>query len=158
MKSRPEKGATFDIFLPRYKDAAAVQGGANENIPLGNGETILVVVEDETSILNWFKPCSKTEIYRYWIETSPRAALIWLKPETARFTALNTDLDHAGMNGRELARQWLRFILKSGCCSCPVTPPMTLPARAGVSEQATFIQKRFPYRTLPEKSMKPDRS
>ncbi len=143
VKSRPGKGATFDIFLPRYKDAAAVQGtGANENIPVGNGETILVV-EDETSILELVQTMLEKLKYTVFTETSPQAALDLARARNGKIHLLITDVILPEMNGRELARQMvalypeIRLLFMSGYTANDIA------RQGGVSEQATFIQKPF---------------
>ena len=141
--SRLEKGTTFDIFLPRYKDDVVTQKKAShENMPVGNGETILVV-EDEIAILELLQTMLEQLKYTVLTETSPKAALDLAETRSGKIHLLITDVIMPEMNGRELARQMItrypeiRLLFMSGYTDNIITQ------QGGVIEKTSFIQKPF---------------
>ncbi len=143
VNSRLNKGSSFDVFLPRYQDAAVSDGiDSHERVPDGSGETILVV-EDEITILELLQTMLEQLGYTVLAETSPRAALDLAQARNGRIDLLITDMVMPEMNGRELARQIsglypdVRLLFMSGY-------PADVLARQGEEiGPASFIQKPF---------------
>jgi CheY-like chemotaxis protein len=141
--SRPEKGATFDIFLPRYKDVVVTpKKESPENIPAGNGETILVV-EDETAILELLETMLEQLKYTVLTETSPKAALDLAKTRHGKIHLLITDMVMPEMNGRDLARQMTALFPKIRLLFMSGYTDNIIAGQAGEIQQTSFIQKPF---------------
>jgi two-component system, cell cycle sensor histidine kinase and response regulator CckA len=143
VSSRLEKGTTFDIFVPRHQEAI-VQAAVTETVPMpsGNGETILVV-EDETAILELLETMLHELGYAVLAETSPLSALDLAREHAGRLHLLITDVIMPDMNGRDLATQMrkmcpeIRVLFMSGYTADVI-------ARQGVlATDGQFIQKPF---------------
>jgi len=104
--SEPEKGTTFKIYLARQ--AESIPKDAREKshaIPLGQGEVVLVV-EDEASILKLARKTLEQLGYTVLIAHGPRQALHLVEeaPEApAGIHLLITDVVMPEMNGKELS-------------------------------------------------------
>jgi PAS domain S-box-containing protein len=149
--SRLNEGSSFDIFLPRYQDAAGSHAGDSPGkVPAGKGETVLVV-EDETSILELLQTMLEQLGYTVLAESSPRAALERVKHRSGRIDMLITDVIMPEMNGRELAGRIrelypeVRLLFMSGY-------PADVIAEQGVLDRGVqFIQKPFSMKDIAEK-------
>ena len=103
--SEPGQGTTFKIYLPRF--ASAIQeetAGQNQEIPRGNGESVLVV-EDEPQILDFCKKTLEYLGYRAIEANTPMEAIKLAKEHSGKIDLLLTDVIMPEMNGRELATQ-----------------------------------------------------
>ncbi|MEJ2154218.1 MAG: ATP-binding protein [Desulfobacteraceae bacterium] len=104
--SQLDEGTTFDIYLP----AAATQqqqhsAGAPDEGSLPVGIEHILVVDDETAIVNGLK--ERLEALGYSVEgyTSPEQALITVKHRPDRFDLMITDMAMPKMTGEILIRQ-----------------------------------------------------
>ncbi|MGK2906620.1 MAG: PAS domain S-box protein [Desulfuromonadales bacterium] len=141
--SEPGKGAIFKIYLPRHMgqvvDEHAVAGGE----PLkGHGEMVLVV-EDEKSILTLIEAILSDFDYKVLAASSPSEALALAKAHPGQIRLLITDVVMPEMNGRELADQLqcmspdLKCLYMSGYTADVI-------AHHGVLDKGLhFIQKPF---------------
>jgi PAS domain S-box-containing protein len=151
VNSRLNQGTTFDIFLPRYSETPGTNGaGSHESVPAGNGETILVV-EDESSILELLETMLEQLGYTVLAEPSPMAALDLAKARKGRVDLLITDVIMPEMNGRDLAEQIsemypeIRLLFMSGY-------PADVIAEQGVLDKGVqFIQKPFSMQDIARK-------
>ena len=103
--SEPEKGTTFKIYLPQYM-GQIVEGRreSTEEIPLSQGETILVV-EDDASILKLSERMLKKIGYTVLSANSPGKAIELTREHADEINLLLTDVVMPEMNGRELSEQ-----------------------------------------------------
>jgi CheY-like chemotaxis protein len=117
--SEPEIGTTFRLYLPRLRDAAAAEPSAEtESLPMGKGETVLVV-EDNPGLRRVVMRQLRDLGYRALEADQPAAAMALL--EAQAIDILFTDVVMpGGVTGRELAQtaraRWprLRIVLTSG--------------------------------------------
>ncbi len=137
------QGTTFDVFLPRHSDPPGENGiTSHEKVPAGNGETILVV-EDETSILELLETMLEQLGYTVLAQTSSTAALDLARTRDGRIDLLITDVIMPEMNGRELARQIceqhpeVRLLFMSGY------PANVISQQGVLNKGVQFIQKPF---------------
>ena len=149
LTSEVGRGTTFEIFLP------AATSGAGESItepaplPRGHGERILLV-DDETAIVNSGKLALTQLGYRAVGETSVLAALARLEREPQAFDLVISDQTMPVMTGVELAerirvlRPDLPVVIASGHTG--MLKPERLKA-AGVRE---VLNKPFPLDQLAE--------
>jgi two-component system, cell cycle sensor histidine kinase and response regulator CckA len=103
--SEPGKGTTFKIYLPRHAGEAeeiSVEGAAE--IPKGRGEIVLVV-EDEASILKLANRILDGLGYKVLTAGTPGEALVLAKEHAGKLHLLITDVVMPEMNGRELANR-----------------------------------------------------
>lgn len=141
--SEPGKGTTFKIYLPRYSgEAEVIKKECSEEIPVGDGETILLV-EDEPGIMKMGQIILENLGYRVLAANTPDEALRLAKENSDVIQLLITDVIMPKMNGRNLAEQLhnffpnLKTLFMSGYTSDVI-------AHHGVLDQGVnFIQKPF---------------
>jgi two-component system, cell cycle sensor histidine kinase and response regulator CckA len=149
--SEPGKGTTIKIYLARQTDAQVkVLSDSPANIPMGHGEIILVV-EDETSILRFTKRMLEELGYTVLAAESPNQALELAEKRPNEIDLLITDVVMPEMNGKELSHRLheaypnLKTIFMSGYTANGI-------AHRGVLEKdANFIQKPFSAESMAQK-------
>lgn len=103
--SEPQKGTTFRIYLSRHKGHAAEALLGNKlEAPLGTGETILLV-EDDDSILQLAEKILKNLGYIVHAVARPLEAIKLTEKQAGEIDLLITDVVMPEMNGRELSNQ-----------------------------------------------------
>ena len=141
--SEPGNGASFKIYLPKHAGQAdEIMAGDTEQIPEGQGETMLLV-EDEPSILKMSKIMLENLGYRVLVADTPGEAMRLAEEHSGEIHLLVTDVIMPGMNGRDLADQLhtlypdIRVLFMSGYTADVI-------ARHGVLDKNVhFIQKPF---------------
>jgi signal transduction histidine kinase/CheY-like chemotaxis protein len=108
--SEPGMGSTFKIYLPRFIDLRAEPRPVSE-VPADKGgtETILLV-EDETGILQMTTLLLKRLGYTVIPTSSPLEAIRIAQSEPGRIDMLMTDVVMPDMSGRQLVHHLTRFI------------------------------------------------
>jgi PAS domain S-box-containing protein len=101
--SVPGKGSTFDIYLPRSDATVLEKASAEDALPRGDGERILLV-EDEKAIMLLAEEMLAALGYEPAGFMRPADALTELRADPARFDAAVIDQLMPGMTGTELAR------------------------------------------------------
>ncbi len=141
--SEPGKGTTFRIHLPRHVGAEAVSVASNPVSPTPGGTETVLLVEDDTAILNTMSRTLRKLGYTVLAAGMPQAALRMADEHAGTINLLVTDVVMPGMNGRELAerlmtsRPGLNCLFMSGFTADVIT-------RHGVLEEGVqFIQKPF---------------
>ena len=103
--SEPGQGTTFKIYLSRLTgEIQKEKAEQNQDIPRGNGETVLVV-EDNLHILNYCKKTLEYLGYRVIETTNPIEAIRLAREHSEEIDLLLTDVIMPVMNGREVATQ-----------------------------------------------------
>ncbi|MFO8113284.1 MAG: PAS domain S-box protein [Desulfosalsimonadaceae bacterium] len=103
--SEPGQGTTIRIYLPRFLENADVPNKKKEEaVPRGRGETILVL-EDETVVLNITRVMLARLGYEVITANSPSEAMASAKAHEGKIDLLITDIVMPEMNGREFADQ-----------------------------------------------------
>lgn len=107
--SEPEKGTSFKIYLPRYRGQIANKiFNKKDNIPLSQGEVVLLV-EDDPTILKLGERILKELGYVVFSSSSPGKALLLAREHAGDIDLLVTDVIMPEMNGRELSEQLKRL-------------------------------------------------
>jgi two-component system, cell cycle sensor histidine kinase and response regulator CckA len=148
--SEPDKGTTIKIYLPRHgAKAVETHEEITEEIPPGQGETILVV-EDDFSILNIMEKILQRLGYKVLTSNAPEKVKDMVKEYNSEIHLLITDVVMPKMNGRDLAKQLqsicpdLKCLFMSGYTADGI-------ANQGVlDKEVNFIQKPFSKRELAE--------
>jgi PAS domain S-box-containing protein len=146
--SEPGKGTTFRIYLPRCADQVVeTQRERIEEIPLGRGETVLLV-EDEPALLNMGKMMLKELRYPVLAASTSGEAVRLVEEHAGEIELLITDVVMPEMNGRELAERLrslhpsMKVLFMSGYTANVI-------AHRGVLDDGmNFIQKPFSTREL----------
>ena len=149
--SEPGTGTTFTLYLPCSEGdtTQAVKEGTTELYPTGN-ETVLLV-EDESSILNMVSLILTQQGYTVLVANTPDKALQLAREYNGEIHLLMTDVVMPGMNGRDLAKQIL--CLYPGIKSLYMSGyTADLIAHHGVLDEGVhFIQKPFSMNVLTAK-------
>ncbi|MDX9818829.1 MAG: PAS domain S-box protein [Desulfococcus multivorans] len=146
--SEPGKGTTFKIYLPRHQGPATTSSpDPPVEIPLGRGETILLV-EDEPAILKVGAMMLEGLGYRVLTADTPTSAMRLADAHVDKIHLLVTDVVMPEMNGRDLANQLkarcpeIRTLFMSGYTANVI-------AHRGVLDVGVyFIQKPFSRKDL----------
>ena len=146
--SEPGKGTTFRIYLPRYAGQAVdTQQERAAEIPLGRGETVLVV-EDEPALLTMAKMMLERLGYRVLAAGTPGEAIGLAEEHASEIHLLITDVVMPEMNGRDLAERLqslypgMKILFMSGYTADVIAH------RGVLDEGVNFIQKPFSMKDL----------
>jgi signal transduction histidine kinase/CheY-like chemotaxis protein len=151
VQSEPGKGTSFVILLPRYKGAS---GTTDHATPAGGpprGTETILLVEDETGILDVGRKILERQGYIVLPATTPGEALGLAQQYGNKIDLLITDVVMPEMNGRELAAKLsemlphIKQIFMSGYTADVI-------AHQGVLDQGVhFLQKPFTVQDLSTK-------
>ncbi len=148
LDSKPGRGTTFFIYLPRYVGAVEPAVGHALPAPLVGGHETVLLVEDEPAILEMTTSMLERQGYRVLAAGAPEAALRVAAEHTEPIHLLMTDVIMPGMNGRDLAaalktmRPQMKCLFMSGFSADVVS-------RHGETEPGRlFLQKPFSHEEL----------
>ena len=136
-------GTIFNIYLPRFKDTEEPDLEAGEFTPVKRGKETVLLVEDETIILEMATKMLQLQGYTVLAAAMPSRAIELVKNYTGQIHLLMTDVIMPEMNGRDLATQLqtlypsLKLLFMSGYTSDIINDNGVL------SEGVNFIQKPF---------------
>lgn len=102
VESRPEKGTTFNVYLP-VVDKQAKQAPVTKTCKQGYGSILLV--DDESAVLRMMTIMVTKLGFKIQAMSSPRQALELFRQNPERFDLLITDLTMPEMTGIELAKE-----------------------------------------------------
>jgi PAS domain S-box-containing protein len=148
--SEPGHGTTFKIYLPRHTDELEQLKKEEKRwvIPVAQEHETILLVEDETAILNMTRQILEKFGYRVLSASTPDEAVRMTKDYTGAIDLLIADVIMPGMNGRDLAEHMislypgLRCLFMSGYTANVI-------ARHGVLDKGiNFIQKPFSIQAL----------
>ncbi len=145
--SEESQGTTFKIYLPRYTDAANVPK-AIEPEPISRGHETILLVEDETEILELGKMMLESFGYSVLAASTPGEAIQLADKKAGEVNLLITDVVMPGMNGRELAENLSQIIPDLTCLFMSGYTADVIAHRGVLDEGVNFIQKPFSMQTL----------
>ena len=151
VSSVPGKGSTFNIHLPRFEGKAEpIMSAETVEMPMGNGQTLLLV-EDDTTIIDIGKEMLEALGYRVLVAGSPNNAIRMVESGVEEIHLLLTDVVMPEMNGRDLSaiiaelRPGIKILFMSGYTADVI-------AHHGVLDpHVKFIQKPFSIKNLAAK-------
>ncbi len=106
--SEPGKGTVFHLYFPVMKTQAVVPEKAVSPIPLGQGEHILLV-DDEESLTSLGKKMLEGLGYNVTMKTSAIEALAAVREKPDAFNLVITDLSMPAMDGLNLGVEMLQI-------------------------------------------------
>jgi len=149
--SEPGLGATFKIYLQRFRDEAARPALQSEPKVLFAGNETVLIVEDEPGILELGQDILESLGYRVLTADTPRKAIRLAREFGGPIHLLLTDVVMPEMSGREMAEQIvasrpaIKRLFMSGYTANVI-------AHHGVlDEDVRFIQKPFSIEALSRK-------
>jgi CheY-like chemotaxis protein len=105
--SEPGNGTTFKIYLPRHTDKAETLRRENEKEPFAVGSEIILLVEDEPTILRLAIRMLENLGYTVLAASTPGEAIRKAETHAGDIHLLITDVVMPEMNGRDLAKNLL---------------------------------------------------
>lgn len=149
--SEPGQGTSFNIYLPRYLGREKRPEAARTVGQIKRGRETVLLVEDESAILDVGKQLLEMQGYRVLAAETPGEAIRLAEEHLGEIHLLMTDVVMPEMNGRELARRLLSLhpglkrLFMSGYTAEVI-------AHHGVLDEGMqFIQKPFSLRGLAAK-------
>ncbi len=141
--SEPGEGTSFKIYIPRYYGDEEISVKEKQaTIQVSTGETVLVV-EDETAIINMISKMLIKLGYKFFSASSPAEALTLAGKYKGKIDILITDVIMPEMNGLELSGKMqniypgIKTLFMSGYTADVI-------AHRGILEKGVcFIQKPF---------------
>ncbi|MBE0585028.1 MAG: response regulator, partial [Desulfofustis sp.] len=149
--SEPGQGTTFKIYLPAYAAKSTGMVEKAPNLPVEKGNETILLVEDESAILEMTTMMLTRLGYTVVAAATPGEAIRLAHEYQGRIDLLMTDVVMPEMNGRELAGNLLshypdlKRLFMSGYTANVI-------AHHGVLDEGVhFIQKPFSKKDLGEK-------
>ncbi|HKL27073.1 MAG TPA: ATP-binding protein, partial [Desulfuromonadales bacterium] len=141
--SEPGEGTSIKIYLPRYVGQVAEESETGpENVPRGNGETVLLV-EDEAGILKLATRQLKSWNYHVLAASKPGEALAVATSNPGKIDLLVTDVVMPEMNGKELADRLQLIYPQLRCLYMSGYTEDTIAHHGVLDEGIHFISKPF---------------
>ncbi len=136
-------GTSIKIYLPRYEGKAAeIQEAGAKGLPLGQGETILLV-EDDPSILKLARKMLHGLGYTVLAAGTPTEAIALAKQHPDGIQLLVTDVIMPQMNGKELAQRMQSLYPNLKCVFMSGYTANVIAHHGVLDEGVHFIQKPF---------------
>ena len=146
--SEPEKGTSIHIYLARHLgQAVAPRDESPTEIPMGHGETVLVV-EDEISVMKLTKNILEGLGYSVLVAATPGKAMELTEKQAGEIHLLITDVVMPEMNGRDLSKRLLSFYPDLKCLFMSGYTANVIAHQGVLDEGVHFIQKPFSRRDL----------
>ena len=151
VESEKGRGATFEIFLPISRQAAAESDEIVKSKPIPRGTETILLVEDETAVRELASEFLKTGGYTILEARDGAEALTLASSYSGKIHLLLTDMVMPHMNGTALAsklclaRTDLRVVYMSGYAEFSGSPVER------ISAETSVMQKPFSRLTLLEK-------
>ena len=101
VESQLGKGTTFRVYLPFASANAAQASTESAQLPMGQGQRILVV-DDEIALCKWLHRMLTRLGYRPQTTVDPNIAFEMIREEPTQFALLITDQNMPNMTGSEL--------------------------------------------------------
>jgi signal transduction histidine kinase/CheY-like chemotaxis protein len=149
--SEPERGTTFKIYFPRYKEEKEKRAKGEEEIiseDLPKGDETILVVEDDEDVRNFTVTLLNELGYTVIEAETPSDALHICDRYHGRIHLLLTDVVLPEMDGRQLAEQMketcpeLKVIYMSGYTDNVIIK------HGIIADRVAFLQKPFSSETL----------
>ncbi|WP_321491346.1 PocR ligand-binding domain-containing protein [uncultured Desulfobacter sp.] len=136
-------GTTFKIYLPRHCETMQIEPDNSPEIALEFGQETILIVEDESIILEMATLMLQSFGYNVVVAGTPSEAIRRVKQHHGKIDLLLTDVVLPEMNGKDLARH-LRKIYPNLKCLFMSGYTANVIAHHGVlDEGVNFIQKPF---------------
>jgi PAS domain S-box-containing protein len=107
VESEPEKGSSFEIYLPVIESAATQLQDIREDMPRGNEKILLV--DDEKAIVVALKSMIERLGYSVTARTSGVEAMALFRNKPDAFDLVITDMTMPKLTGAELAKEFIKI-------------------------------------------------
>ncbi|MFA5906687.1 MAG: response regulator, partial [Desulfobacula sp.] len=141
--SEPGKGTTFKIYLPRFGEAMEEKPKKEISRPSEKGNETILIVEDESMILDIATTMLERQGYRVLSAVSPKEAIRLAREHAGKIHLLMTDVVMPEMNGRELAKTLLSLYPDLKCLFMSGYTANVIAHHGVLDEGVNFIEKPF---------------
>ena len=148
--SAPGEGTRFTLYLPRHCEPAEQIRKTEQPAADLHGQEVVLVVEDEPTILKMTATMLNRLGYAVLEADSPTAALSIVGGHDGGIDLLLTDVVMPGMNGRDLAGQLAEKYPRMKCLFMSGYPANVISEQGSLDEGVHFIQKPFTKKVLAE--------
>ena len=149
--SEPGYGSTFKIFLPRLADHEDQEAVAEPVPPVASGRETILLVEDETMILEITAAMLCKLGYTVLTAPEPEVAMRLAEEHGGAIDLLLTDVVMPGMNGRMLANNLSAANPKLKCLFMSGYTANVIAHHGVLDEGVHFIHKPFAFNELAAK-------
>ena len=141
--SEQGQGTTFKVYLPRHMAKAAPVLEKGPDKPTGRGHETVLLVEDESAILEMTTMMLKRQGYTVMGASTPGEAIRLATEHAGEVHLLMTDVVMPEMNGRDLARNILSLYPGLKCLFMSGYTANVIAHHGVLDEGVNFIQKPF---------------
>ena len=106
VESKPGKGSTFNVFLPRAEPSVQSDEAALGEIPGGTG--LILFVDDDEAIVEWGRMALRRLGYKVVGVTDSQDALTVFLDNPGRFDVVVTDHTMPAVTGLDLAKEFVK--------------------------------------------------
>lgn len=152
--SEPNKGTSFKIYLPRYKSAREHGPGKDQVQIAAKGEETILLVEDESSILEMTAQMLKRLGYNLMTASRPGEAIRLAEKYDGDIHLLMTDVVMPEMNGRDLAKNILALYPNISRLFISGYSADVIAHHGVLDDGINFLQKPFSRQDLSDKIRK----
>jgi PAS domain S-box-containing protein len=148
VESELGKGTTFEIYLPPYEGNILKAPKENDVKQAERGHETILLVEDESMILNMATTMLKRQGYIVLPASSPGDAICLAREHAGEIHLLITDVVMPEMNGRDLARKLVFIVPNLKCLFMSGYTADVIAHHSVLDEDVHFIQKPFRLKDL----------
>ena len=146
--SEQDQGTTFKIYLPRHVGKTTQTQKETPLKPLARGHETILLVEDESTLLDLSKRMLEKQGYRVLTAGTPGEAIRLAEEKAGEIQLLMTDVVMPEMNGRDLAKKMLSLYPNLKCLFTSGYTANVIVHHGVLDEGVYFIQKPFSIKEL----------
>ncbi|MEI6758448.1 MAG: PAS domain S-box protein [Chlorobium sp.] len=151
-ESKRQKGSTFRIYLPRYKDDAGItkpaKGEPKPEIAITHGKATILLVEDEPDILVLCKEMFEQNGYTVLSASTPSDAIQLAEEHKNEINLLLSDVVLPEMSGCDLYKKLLPTISDLKALFMSGYTADVIARHEVLDKSVNFIQKPFRFKSL----------
>ncbi|MCG8688131.1 MAG: ATP-binding protein, partial [Desulfobacterales bacterium] len=151
VESEIDEGTTFKIYIPRHSEKLEEPIGNDGRDEIRDGHETILLVEDETAILEMIKSMLERLGYVVLEANTPEEAIKISRAFEHDIDLLITDVVMPSMNGRDLAEKLLTVRPHMKCLFMSGYTANVIAHRGILDEGVNFINKPF---SMPDLSVK----
>ncbi len=146
--SEPGQGTTFTIYIPRHVETTTETQVTASPKPVVRGDEIVMLVEDEPTLLGMSKMMLERLGYTVMAAGNPREAMRLASEYAGEIHLLATDVIMPEMNGRELSVRLLESRPEMKCLFMSGYAASIIANQGVLKKGVPFIQKPFSMKDL----------
>ncbi len=148
VNSEPGQGTTFKIYLPRHSDETEQMPEKSPEVPDAFGRETILLVEDESAILEVVKTMLEKFGYQVLTAPTPSEAIHAANECADDIHLLITDVILPEINGKELANNIISLYPEIKCLFISGYSDDVIAHHGILDKDVNFIQKPFSMQTL----------